>query len=304
MQSYCRSKIPEKLHIRVATVAYWTASDVIGAFLDSIRLAAMRCQEYFPNAVIEIFIVDNSRSGQDAPRLGSLALAGLGTLVPFRVLSGHGNVGYGAGLNRALVRCGSYISIASNPDIVVEPEALQAIVSVFRSHRRAGVLTPCFLRDRRQTHLCKRLPSVAAIVARQLPSSLQAPFRSLLDHYEMCDRPAASNWWNPPCASGAFLAFRTEVLDAIGGFDEGYFLYFEDFDISLRARRITDLLYTPEVRVTHTKGQGSKKGRFLPVTQARSALRFWSQHGFRLLTWDQLPKPNFNEDRQSRIGQV
>jgi GT2 family glycosyltransferase len=137
-------------------------------------------------------------------------------------------------------------------------------------------------------------------MVRQCPRSLQAPFRSLLDHYEMTDRPAATSWWDPPCASGAFMAFRTEVLNAIGGFDERYFLYFEDFDISLRARQVTRLLYTPEVRVTHA-GRGSKKRRSLALTQARSAVRFWSQHGFRLLRSGQIAHAELQRDRQSRI---
>jgi GT2 family glycosyltransferase len=291
----------ENFEVRVATVSYWTPSDTIGAFFDSIRLACQKRQEFFPNSRIEVVVVDNSAGGQDAPRLASLAMAGLGSHIPFRVLSGHGNVGYGAGLNRALLRPGADISIASNLDIVVEPDALQAIVSVFRSHPSAGVLTPCFLRDGRQTHLCKRLPSAAVILARRCPRSLHAPLRSLLDHYEMTDRPTATSWWDPPCVSGAFMAFRTEVLDAIDGFDERYFLYFEDFDISLRAGRVTRLLYAAEVRVTHA-GRGSKRGWLLPVTMGSSAVRFWSQHGFRLLRPGQACPAELQGDRQSRIA--
>ena len=291
----------QNFQIRVATVSYWTPSEVIGGFFDSIRLACQNAKNS-PNAQVEVVIVDNGPGGQDAPRLASLAKDRLGSQVSFQVLSGHGNVGYGAGINRALLAPGADISIASNPDIVVEPDVLQAIVSVFQRHPSVGVLTPCFLMDGRQTHLCKRLPSAAVIMARQCPRSLQAPFRSLLDHYEMRDRSAATSWWDPPCASGAFMAFRTEVFNAIGGFDERYFLYFEDFDISLRARRVTHLLYTPEVRVTHS-GRGSKREWSLPLTQARSAARFWSQHGFRLLRSGSPSHGELQGDPQSRMTQ-
>src|SRR5258706_8518980 len=221
MQHGCESA--KSARIRVATVSYWTPTDVLVTFLDSIRLASQN-EWNVPSPQVELVIVDNSPGGQDAERLASLAAASLGCHVPFRVLSGHGNVGYGAGINRALLPPGVDISVASNPDIVVEPDALRAIVSVFHSHPSAGVLSPCFLVNGRQTHLCKRLPSAAVILARQFPRSLQRPFQSMIDHYEMCDRPATASWWDPPCVSGAFLVFRAGVLHAIGGFDESYFL--------------------------------------------------------------------------------
>jgi hypothetical protein len=85
----------ESSHIRVATVSYWTPSDVLGAFLDSIRLACQKYQESFPHARVEVAIVDNSPGGKDASRLASFAEARLGSRISFQVLSGHGNVGYG-----------------------------------------------------------------------------------------------------------------------------------------------------------------------------------------------------------------
>ncbi|MCV5934820.1 glycosyltransferase family 2 protein, partial [Escherichia coli] len=56
------------------------------------------------------------------------------------------------------------------------------------------------------------------------------------------------------------MLFRTSVLTALGGFDKDFFLYFEDTDLSLRATKMTDVAYVPEVRMLHHGGNVSRKG--------------------------------------------
>jgi GT2 family glycosyltransferase len=231
--------------------------------------------------LIELVIVDNSPNGTAASKLDRLARAQLPDDISVHLITGHGNVGYGSALNLALLKANCDICIASNPDIIIAPEALRATVSSLRQNPAAGILSPCFRISGQQTHLCKRLPSALALCARRLPHMFQPLFRKILDHYEMRDRPSSKSWWSPPVASGAFLIFRSEILKQIQGFDEKYFLYFEDFDICVRAQRVSALLYTPDVLVAHTQNRSGKNWqRFFFL--CCSAVRFWRQHGFSL----------------------
>ena len=60
--------------------------------------------------------------------------------------------------------------------------------------------------------------------------------------------------------SGSFMLLRRKVIESTGGFDPAYFLYFEDFDWSVRLNRITRSAYVPTVRVVHHGGGAARKG--------------------------------------------
>ena len=72
-----------------------------------------------------------------------------------------------------------------------------------------------------------------------------------------------------------------QAFDAVKGFDEDFFLYFEDYDLSLRLASRGHLSYQPAVRIVHHGGFAARKGwRHLRLFAA-SALRFFSRHGWR-----------------------
>lgn len=83
-----------------------------------------------------------------------------------------------------------------------------------------------------------------------------------------------------PLVSGCFIFARTKSLKQIGGFDERFFLYFEDFDLSMRLKRKD---YFPEIQIYHKGGNSSKKG-FLHVRLfVISAIRFFMKFGWKLI---------------------
>ncbi|KUE80788.1 hypothetical protein ATO46_14560 [Aeromonas schubertii] len=87
--------------------------------------------------------------------------------------------------------------------------------------------------------------------------------------------------WDPPIVSGCFMLFRTDVLQQLGGFDPRFFLYFEDFDISLRAGKISRIAYVPQVKVVHHGGHASRKGWRHIWMFGRSMVTFFNIHGWR-----------------------
>jgi GT2 family glycosyltransferase len=132
-------------------------------------------------------------------------------------------------------------------------------------------------------YLCKRYPSVLVLGLRGFaPRFVQQRFRGMLDRYEMRDVIGESNVVEDiPIASGAFMFCRTAALRQVAGFDPGFFLYFEDFDLSLRLRSAGRIFYVPEVGVTHFGGHASRKGGAHIRMFAASALRFFRKHGWR-----------------------
>jgi GT2 family glycosyltransferase len=81
--------------------------------------------------------------------------------------------------------------------------------------------------------------------------------------------------------SGCFMFFRRPVLEKLGGFDGSFFLYFEDFDLSLRAATQGEVAYVPAVRIQHDGGAAARKGLRHIRWFATSALHFYRLHGWK-----------------------
>ncbi len=229
----------------------------------------------------ELFLIDNSPAA--TPDLADAARAALrGTFMP-RLLQGHGNVGYGRGHNLALPTLAGPFHLVLNPDVELAPDALCEAVAFLRRHPDCVLLSPAAAwPDGRAQPLCKRYPTIAVLLLRGfMPAWVRRRFAGMLDRYEMRDA-GAGVVWDPPVVSGCFMLFRTPVLQRLGGFDPRYFLYFEDFDLSLRAARHGRLACAPGVRIVHHGGGAAAKGWRHVALFVRSAARFFSSHGWRL----------------------
>ena len=77
------------------------------------------------------------------------------------------------------------------------------------------------------------------------------------------------------------MLLRGAAMRAVGGFDEDYFLYFEDYDLSLRLAREGRLLFDPAVRIVHHGGYAAQKGLHHIRLFVRSGVRFFRRHGWR-----------------------
>jgi N-acetylglucosaminyl-diphospho-decaprenol L-rhamnosyltransferase len=142
-----------------------------------------------------------------------------------------------------------------NPDTVVRPGALASLVEFLESHPEAGIAGCRLLKpDGTPEWSAFRFPSVLG----ELENGVRLGFVSKLLARWVVSPPAPST--TSPCdwASGASLLIRRAVFQAIGLLDEGYFLYFEEVDFCLRARRAGwTCWYVPEAQVLHLGGQSS-----------------------------------------------
>lgn len=267
------------MSIVVSVVTFGSDLSRLGPTLGSLWAAA----EQLPGGTeaMRLCLVDNGP--YDAARSAALAglLRGWGDRAD--LLSSHGNVGYGRGHNLAIVRSGSTYHLILNPDVELAPDALARALEFLDAHPGCGLLAPA-VRDEagHLQYLCKRRPAVLDLLLRGFAAGwLRERFRTRLDRYEMRDLINERDVvWDPPIVSGCFMLFRTVVLRALGGFDPRYFLYFEDFDLSLRAAALTRVAYVPVVRIVHHGGGAACKGVRHVRMFAASGARFFSRHGW------------------------
>lgn len=203
--------------------------------------------------------------------------------LPLEKLGGHGNQGYGAGHNLAILTSGADYHLVLNPDVEMEADALAEGLAFLESHPALICLAPAVFdaADRHQG-LCRRKPAVFDLIVRGfMPGPLRALFRKRLARYELRDcLDPQTVLFDPPVISGCFMLFRAGALREIGGFDPGYFLYFEDYDLSFRAAQRGRLAYLPSMRIRHFGGDAARKGLKHIALFSRSALRFYRRHGW------------------------
>lgn len=258
--------------LTVCVVAYRPDREELAKTLTSLSAA-------IANAVdldVSVTIVDNSPS----PDLSSWLNE---NFAPLRstLIEGHGNIGFGRANNLVLPHTGDF-HLVLNPDVVMAADALGNAVRFMQANPNCLLLTPLARSDDGERHyLCKRFPSLLDLALRGFaPRFIRDRFRSRLDRYEMRDVQQHGVYWNPPIVGGCFMFFRGETFRKLGGFDDRYFLYFEDFDLSLRVRSEGEIAYDPNVAIVHGGGNASRKGIWHIHQFCKSAFSFYRRWGF------------------------
>jgi len=206
-----------------------------------------------------VVVVDNASGDGSAERLAeAVERAGYGGWVTLLALVE--NRGFSAGNNAGLRCLGSGAAgpdwvLLLNPDTVVHPGALQALLDCGEAGPRVGLVgarlehpdgTPQSSTFRFHG-LANQLDEALSL---GLASRLLAPWALVLPPPPVSARV---DW-----VSGACLLVRGALLDEVGGLDEGYFLYYEEVDLCLRAARAGwECHYQPASRVTHLVGRST-----------------------------------------------
>ena len=233
---------------------------------------------------ISVYLIDNSE-------LSELSLADFedyqqqaGQLgVELRLLHGHGNVGYGAAHNLIINNLDTGFHLMLNPDVVLDKLFLSEGVNYLIDHDDVALAVPMASHENGDRQfLCKRYPSVLTLFVRGfLPRNSHRLFTKRLARYEMHDLHAEQINDAIPIASGCCMLTRSSALTAINGFDARYFLYFEDFDLSLRIRQQGRIAYLPTMKIVHGGGYAARKGYSHVSMFVHSAIRFFATHGWR-----------------------
>jgi GT2 family glycosyltransferase len=274
-----------ELDLSVSIVVFQPNLEELAATLSSLGVAAERARMAGALERVELWLVDNGGGvGAGLEDTVAVALARFAPWLSVGILSSHGNVGFGRGHNLAIARAGAGYHLVLNPDVILEPDALVEGLRYLESHAEVGLITPwVYGTTGLRQYLCKRYPSVMVLALRGFgPASLRRRFSRMLDRYEMRDLPDDAPTSPIPIASGCFMLCRRQPLAAIGGFSPEYFLYFEDFDLSLRFARQAVIAYVPSVRIRHAGGDAAGKGWAHLRMFIRSGVTFFRRHGWKL----------------------
>jgi GT2 family glycosyltransferase len=268
--------------LSIAIVTHAPDARLLARALASAADAIALAREHGSLGSARLQIVDNGPEGL-APMLKALGEAALARAdgATLEVITGHGNVGFGRGHNLAIAASTADFHLVLNPDVEMDREALDEALRYFDANPEVGALTPSVRgTDGEREYLVKAHPSPGVLFIRGfVPRFLHGMFRKSLDAYELRHMDWEKEQFPVGIASGCFLLIRASALEAVKGFDPGYFLYFEDFDLTLRLSKVTTVAYCPRVRIVHHGGQAASKGLRHIVWFLQSARRFFATHG-------------------------
>lgn len=192
---------------------------------------------------IETYIVDNNSSDGTLQKVQQ-------SFPDCKVLSLKRNLGYGSGHNQAIELIQSEYHAVINPDITFSANTISDLVAFMENHPDIVLCSPKVLNtDGTEQYLPKLRPSLKYLLGGFLESKgrMFARWRQefTLSNVEIKD-PLEIDF-----CSGCFMFFRTSALKECGGFDDRYFMYFEDADLTREIQRYGKTVYNPNIEVTH-----------------------------------------------------
>jgi len=275
---------PERIHLSVSIVLYNSPLDLLQRVLRSVQRSAQFAQASGCLDHVSVDLVDNS-SDVNCRRRASQAVSvwPQSDFFELNYLGLPQNRGFGAGHNSIISSLDSDFHLVLNPDAELSEDALLIGLSCLLEDASIALVSPRVSRDDgRQEFLCKRYPSVLVLLLRAFaPRFVRRLFRRRLYRYEMRDACDGNEEAEVMLASGCFMLVRTVALRATGGFNDDYFLYFEDFDLSLRLGGQGRLVFNPAMRIVHHGGYAASKGMQHVKYFIRSGITFFNQHGWR-----------------------
>ncbi len=246
-----------------------TVSDVSAVVVNyNTRDHLLRCVASLrAEGVEEIVVADNGSVDGSG--------AALAAVDPAMFLPTGSNLGFGSAANVGAAATTARLLLVMNPDAVVEPGSIGAMVAALDADDGLAVVGPRV--DNPDGSLypsARRFPELAVAVGHAFVG-LVRPDNRYTRRYKMLDvdrdQAADVDW-----VSGTCMLARRSAFDAVGGFDTAYFMYVEDVDLCWRLHRAGWRVgYEPKARVVHTVGAASDLVPYRMIAaHHRSLLRF------------------------------
>ncbi len=264
-------ELPARPEVRVVVIT-WFPGEHLPQMLDSVRRSSRHA--------VPVTVVDNGSLDGTVGWVRERESALL-TLVE----TGR-NLGYGGGANAGVARAQEEWVVVANSDLTFGGGALDELLEVATRWPRAGVLGPRILTTEGLLYPSAReLPSLGRGVGHALFGWVwpRNPWTASYRRERGDPREERAGW-----LSGACLLLRREAFEAVGGFDEAYWMYFEDTDLCERLGHAGwDVVYAPSATVRHHGGASTSRD-LVASSQAHhdSAYRYLSR---RYAGWSWLP---------------
>ena len=197
-----------------------------------------------------------------------------------RLLRNTENVGFARGVNQAIAASTTDRILIMNPDCRLMPGSLPPLLALLNADSQCAIVAPRILdpdgspqgNARGDPNMLTGLFGRTSVL-RQVMPGLDIARRNVV---ETADAAAVTVDW----VSGACMLARREALESVGGFDERYFMYWEDADLCRRLRaRGFSIRYVPSVTAVHRVGQSSRTARAQSIRAFHdSAYLYYSTH--------------------------
>ncbi|MEI8085647.1 MAG: glycosyltransferase [Paludibacter sp.] len=222
------------------------------------------------DVVSKVYLIDNSPTEQ-------VQFSTLGVFYQFI----NKNIGYGAAHNIALRKTLEQkipYHLVVNPDIEFEPTILSKIENFMNNNSDIGLLMPKVLYPSGEIqYLCKLIPTPFDFIFRRfLPKKWTV---KRIAKFEL--RTSGYNHeMDVPYLSGCFMFLRTEAIQQVGMFDERFFMYPEDIDLSRRIHRNFRTVFYPEVEIIHQYAQASYSSYKMLFIHIVNLIRYFNKWGW------------------------
>lgn len=201
-----------------------------------------------------------------------------------RILASGRNLGMGAGNNLGVREARGTFLLILNPDTIIYPDAVRILFDFMRDRDDVGIAGPKLLNpDKTLQYSCLRFPRLWTPILRR--TFLGRFAANHLGRYLMVDFDHESirdvDWMIGSC-----LMIRSDFYRNVGGFDEQFFMYFEDIDLCRRAWRAGfRVVYCPQAVVVHDHARGSARTHWFiaPFTSllAREHIKSWIRYALK-----------------------
>lgn len=231
---------------------------------------------------LTLYLVDNASPDGSGVLLEQAAAGGLqtGPDQQVEVIRSAENRGFGSGHNLVLTRLESDVHFILNPDIFLQTDVLSDMADWMAAHPTAAMARPSLVfPDGTPQVLPLQKCSALALVYRQL--TWLRFLKKYNDAYVMADADLSVPTEIEFC-TGSFTCIRTSVFRAVGGFDEGYFMYVEDADLTQRVRQVGKVYLLPQFTAVHAWNRAPHRKWSHFKMQLGSMMRYFRKWGFRL----------------------
>lgn len=246
---------------RVGVVAVSYRSDeVLPTFLSSVSGSA--------SLQVETIVVDNA---PDAAGVTAELVRSLGA----RYLAEPSNRGYGSAINAGVRSLDSSVDwlLVCNPDIELDPTAIARLLEAGSRDPSIGALGPAILEPSGLVYPSARaIPGIRLGIGHALFARLWPSNPWTRRYYASTEPVSREAEW----LSGACLLIRATAFERIGGFDEAFFMYFEDVDLGMRMRAAGYRnVYEPAAVVTHVGGHSTRSNRAVSLAAHHASARLF-----------------------------
>ena len=201
-------------------------------------------------------------------------------------LTNRDNPGYGRAVNRLVVRLGQlppYIGVL-NTDLSWQPGTFEQLLAWLHQHPQVNLAVPQILDEAGTPQkLCKHHPTVLGLFSRRfLPDWLKPRWLKRYDRWYVMADQNYQEVFEAPYLSGCCMLIRSEAFRRAGGFDERYFLYLEDADLTRSLARDGRCVHLPVAGVVHGWGRGNYRNLGLMAVNLASAWHYFRKWGWAL----------------------